>query len=158
MRHALFPLLALAVACSQPAPVNTDAALASLRQADSAYTRAGAAKDRAAFVGAYATDGVIYPPEAPTVSGADAIGKFVDGFLADPAFVVVFRPIDIQVSADGTMGYTLNSGDLTYTGPDKKPITEHVRDFHVWRRQADGSWKLSIDIWNPEPPAAGAEK
>ena len=55
------------------------------------------------------------------------------------------------------MGYTLNAADLSYTGPDGKPLTEHLRDFHLWRKQPDGSWKLSIDIWNAEPPAAPAK-
>lgn len=153
----LVSLLAFEVACNTPAPVNSDAALASLRRADSTYTRAGLAKDRATFVSLYAPDAVMFPPGAPTVSGTDAIGTFIDGFLKDPAFAGAFRPVDVQVSIDGTMGYTLNAADLTYTGPDGKPLTEHLRDFHVWRRTSDGTWKLAIDIWNAEPPPAAAK-
>jgi ketosteroid isomerase-like protein len=96
----------------------------------------------------------MYPPAEPTVTGADAIGTYVDGFFSDTAFAVVFRPMDIQVSDDGTLGYTLNSADLSFTGPDGRLVTEHIRDFHVWRRQADGSWRLAIDIWNIEPASA----
>jgi len=87
------------------------------------------------------------------VSGMPAIREFVAGFIADPAFAVTFRPISLEVSQDGTMGYTLSSGELTYTGPEGTPVTERLRDFHVWRKQADGSWKIAVDIWNAEPPA-----
>lgn len=30
-----------------------------------------------------------------------------------------------------------------------------VRDFHVWKKQADGSWKVAVDIWNSGLPAGG---
>ena len=87
----------LAVACAPPPAVDTDAARTALRQADSAYTRAGAAKDRAAFVGLYAPDAVMYPPAAAAVTGRDAIGSFVDGFLRDAAFAAAFRPLVVDV-------------------------------------------------------------
>lgn len=154
---SLFAGACCLAACARPAPNDPAAARASLRQADSAYAQAGAAKDRDAFVGLYASDAVMYPPAEPTVTGVDAIGKFVDGFLRDTAFAAVFRPLDVQVSADGTMGHTLNSGELTYTGPDGKLVTEHIRDFHVWRREAGGSWRLTIDIWNAEPATVTAK-
>jgi uncharacterized protein (TIGR02246 family) len=151
-------LLLLISACAKPAaaPPNTDEARASLRQADSAYSAAGHAKDRAAFVAAYTADAMMYPPGAATLSGREAIDKFLEGVFADSAFSATFRPLDVQVSTDGTMGYTLNEADLTSTGPDKKITTERVRDFHVWKREADGSWKLGIDIWNIGPAAAAA--
>ena len=144
-------------ACATPPAPDTEGARAALRQADSAYARTGAAKDRAAFVGLYAADAVMYPPAAETVTGVEAIGKFLDAFLADSAFAGVFHPMSVDVSTDGTMGYTLNAAELSYTGPDGKPLTEHLRDFHVWRREANGEWKLLIDIWNAEPPAAPAK-
>jgi len=99
----------------------------------------------------------MYPPGEATVTGVDAIGKYVDGFLKDSAFSAVFNPVAVDVSTDGTMGYTLNAADLSFTGPQGKPVTEHLRDFHVWRKQADGSWKLLIDIWNAQPASTPAK-
>jgi ketosteroid isomerase-like protein len=32
---------------------------------------------------------------------------------------------------------------------------QRLRDVHLWRKQADGSWKVVVDVWNMEPaPAA----
>jgi uncharacterized protein (TIGR02246 family) len=148
---------ALAACTSQPA-VDIEAARAALRDADSRYSQAAVGKDRAAFVAFYAPDAVMYPPGEATVSGLDGIGKLADTFWRDPAFAGSFRPIAVEVANDGTMGYTLNAAELTVTGPDGKPTTERLRDFHIWRRQPDGSWKLTVDIWNAEPSAAGAAK
>lgn len=162
MRRDLSQLAAvvcsLTVACARPPAVDTEAARTALRQADSAYSRAGTSKDRAAVVAMYAPDAVMYPPAEATASGPDAIGKVADAFVKDPAFTAVFKPVSVEVSTDGTMGYTLNMADWTFTGPNGKPVTEHARDFHVWRKQADGSWKLAIDIWNDLPPATPASK
>jgi len=145
-------------ACASQAVVDIEAARAALRDADSRYSKAVVGKDRAALVASYAADAVVYPHGEATVTGLDGIGNMADTFWRDPAFAASFRPIAVEVAADGTMGYTLNAADLTITGPDGKPTTERLRDFHVWRRQPDGSWKLAVDIWNAEPPATGAAK
>jgi len=144
--------LATVLACAPaPAPpVDTGAALAALREADAAYSRAGVARDLEAFMAAYTTDAVAYPPNEATVSGADAIRGYIGRFFQDTAFSITFQPVSAEISTDGTMGYTLNTGDLRATGPDGKPMAERMRDFHVWRKQADGSWKLALDIWNVE--------
>lgn len=141
-------------ACAKPPVVDTEGARTALRQADSAYSRAGVAKDRATFVALYAPDAVMYPPGEETVTGIDAIGKFLDGPFADTSFTAVFHPMTVDVSTDGTLGYTLNAAQLSSRATDGKRTTERARDFHVWRKQPDGSWKLVIDIWNAEPPAA----
>jgi hypothetical protein len=55
----------------------------------------------------------------------------MDAFLKDSAFAAVFNPVAVDVSTDGTMGYTLNAADMSFTGPKGKPVTEHFRDLHV---------------------------
>ena len=137
---------------------NSEAARASLRQADSAYTRAGVSKDRNALIALYAPDAVMYPTGEATATGVAAIGKFADDALKDPKFSIAFKPISVEVSSDGTMGYTLNDADVTATGPNGKPMTQHIRDFHVWRKQPDGTWKLAVDISSEQPPASPAKK
>jgi ketosteroid isomerase-like protein len=110
-------------------------------------------KDRAAFEAFYSADAVMYPPGDATITGLDGIGKLAAAFWADPAFAGTFTPVNVEVSVDGSMGFTLNTAALTSTGPNKKPVTERIRDFHVWRRAPDGAWKLVVDIWNAEPAA-----
>jgi ketosteroid isomerase-like protein len=154
------PFLLSLIGCApQAAAPDLEQARASLREADALYGKAGSTKSQADFVAFYATDAVVYPPGAAAVSGLPAISAFLDGFFKDPAFAANFQPAVVDVSADGSMGTTLSIADITITGPDGKPATEHIRDFHVWRRQQDGSWKLWVDIWNAEPvPAAAPPK
>lgn len=158
-RFLVVLFLAPLIGCArQPAP-DLEEARASLRDADALYGKAGMAKNQADFLAFYASDAVAYPPGAGTVSGHAAISAFLDAVFKDTAFAATFQPAAVDVSADGSMGTTLAIADITTTGPDGKPVTEHVRDFHVWRRQPDGSWKLTVDIWNAQPsPAANSPK
>jgi uncharacterized protein (TIGR02246 family) len=124
------------------------------------YGEAVAAQDKDAFLAFYASDAVMYPPGAASLTGLPAIGEFVGAAFGDAAFEGNLDPPTVEVSADGTLGTTFGTGEITLTGPDGKPVTERIRDLHVWRRQADGSWKLAIDVWNaePEPAAQPMEK
>lgn len=149
--------LVWASACQPPAAApDTAAALDALREADRQYSETGGAKNRDAFLAFYAADAAVYPPGSDMLSGPEGMGTMYDQILADPAFALSFGTPTVEVSADGAMGYTVNTGQLTLTGPDGSAMTESFRDLHVWERQADGSWKLIVDMWNHGAPPEGA--
>jgi len=62
-----------------------------------------------------------------------------------------FHPLVVEVSESGDMGYSLNSVEFGFPDEDGNTITAVSRDFHLWRKQEDGSWKVIVDIWNDEP-------
>lgn len=99
----------------------------------------------------YEPGATMYPPAQAAARGTEAIRGLIDAFLRDPAFAITFTPVAVDVSTDGEMGYTLNTAVITATGLDGKPATERIRDFQLWRKQADGSWKIVVDLWNDEP-------
>ena len=147
-----FALGIATAACNRQAPpMDLEAARASLRAADAAYTEAALSKNLDAFMAMYEPSAAMYPPGEATAQGTEAIRAVANAFIQDPAFAATFTPGTVDVSPSGDMGYTLNDATLTFTGPDGKPATERSRDFHVWRRQADASWKVVVDIWNAEP-------
>lgn len=153
-RLPLFALAAIfAAACNTPQPVDLEAARASLRETSANYAKAMNGRDAAAFAAFYASDAAMYPPGEATQSGLDAIRKYVEPFVADSAFSGKVTPVSVEVSADGTLGWTLDITELTFTGPDKKVTTERFRDFHTWRKAADGTWKLVVDMWNADATA-----
>lgn len=145
--------LPFALACVPS--VDLEAEREALRRADSAYTQAAATKDVDAWAGMYAQNANLYPPDDSTVSGSEAIRAYGAAFTAMEGFSATFHPLALEVGGGGDMGYTLSHFVITYTGPDGQPVTEQGRDLHVWRKQADGTWKIVIDIWNSDQPAAG---
>jgi len=56
----------------------------------------------------------------------------------------------------GDLGYTYAELQVDLDGPDGEPIAEVLRDFHVWAKDADGAWRVVVDIWNsPDPLPRG---
>jgi uncharacterized protein (TIGR02246 family) len=66
----------------------------------------------------------------------------------------VTRPIKVSVITvkiwlDGDTAYETGKYKYEYTEKDK-PTTEEGRYVTMWKRQGDGSWKLSMDMAVPE--------
>jgi ketosteroid isomerase-like protein len=69
-------------------------------------------------------------------------------FYQDPKFRnydLSWTPGFVDVSNDGTLGYSYGKYVLKITQPDGE-ITEYTGVFHtVWKRQLDGTWKY---VWD----------
>jgi ketosteroid isomerase-like protein len=125
---------------------------ATLRAAAQAYHDAATVMDIDAVAALYAADAAVYAPDTPTIQDPDGVAAFLAGFAAAPGIQVDFDLVEVVVSADADMGYTMGLGEITMDGPDGEPLLESVRDFHVWRKDVDGTWKLVVDIWNSPVP------
>jgi ketosteroid isomerase-like protein len=150
---SLVPTL-LAAACAAPAPRAPDleAELTALRAAATAYYAAASAKDPAGVVALYDRDAVMVPPNADLVEGLEGVQGYRFGFISTPGVELRFEILRAEVSASADMGWTLALGDITINRPDGSVDSDLVRDFHVWKKQTDGSWKVVADIWNSGIP------
>ena len=144
----------LAAGCAPP-PVDREAELAALRQAATAYHDAASAKDAARVVALYDEGAVMVPPNADLVEGLQGVRGYRFGFITTPGIELRFEIVHAEVSASGDMAWTLAIGEITIHRPEGPPGSDRVRDFHVWKKQADGSWKVAVDIWNSGRPAGG---
>ena len=63
----------------------------------------------------------------------------------NPAFQLVWSPSKVDVSQDGTLGYTWGRFDLTTHGKDGKAAVDTGIYLTIWRRDSDGVWKIAFD-------------
>lgn len=151
--------LIIAACAQQPAPQPTAtpdtraADEAALRAAIEEWAAAARGKDAAKFVSFYAEDAVVMMEDSPDVSGLAGIREAIVGMMQDPAFALSFEPANVVVARSGDVAYETGPYSLTTTGPDKKPATESGHYVAVWRRQADGTWKVAVDAPISDPPA-----
>ena len=134
--------------CAPPPTVDADMELAALRDAATAYHAAASSKDADAVVGMYDQSVIMVPPNADLVEGLDGVQNYRFGFIETPGVELEFEIVRAEVSAAGDIGWTLAIGEITINQAEGPPGRDCVRDFHTWKKQADGSWKVVVDVWN----------
>jgi uncharacterized protein (TIGR02246 family) len=150
----LLSLVIAAVGAACSARVDVEAERQALRNASDEYSQAEAAMDAERLSSFYTEDAMMYPPAEPTMAGRENIHKYASAVMATPGLVMSSRNVETQVSLAGDLGYTVNILDVKMNDPQGNPINEQYRDIHFWKKGPDGKWRVVIDIWNLEPPAA----
>ena len=157
MRNTLvLTALVLLGACQQqaatpPAKADTQVASDAIGKLENAQIAAIKAKDPAGATALYGDDAVFITGSGKT-NGKEAIVTFFKGFLNDPHVTIDYKPGTKTFSDDGTLAYSTATYVESYTDPTtKKPTTVKGTNLSVWRRQADGSWKLVGDA-NADSP------
>ncbi|HLF63879.1 MAG TPA: SgcJ/EcaC family oxidoreductase [Saprospiraceae bacterium] len=94
---------------------------------------------------------VMSPPGQPPMKGKEAIRAMVEGMSKIPGFKISWEPLSVFVSQSGDMAYLIEQNQVTFNDSLGNAITEYNKDVTVWRKEADGSWKNVIDMWNATP-------
>ncbi len=112
--------------------------------------------DYAAVAGMYSSSAQLFPPNAPVVSGHDAIQgawkSFIDGG---------FKGLELSTSEVEAVGdHADEEGTYRLVGPDGQTTADSGKYMVIWKKE-NGQWFLHRDIWNsssppPPPPAAPA--
>lgn len=124
-------------AALRPAPVNLTAARDQVRAAETAFAAAFRDRDKARFFALVADDAVFLGPQK-TLRGRAQVVETWSRFFADAAPPFSWHPERVEVSGDGAIGLS--------TGPVLDPTGKQISVYSsVWRRQADGSWKVAFD-------------
>lgn len=155
----LVSVVAIAACAAPPATESPDtraADEAALRARIVAWNAASEAKDAAEFVTVYADDAVLMLEDAPDLRGIDTLREGVAGLMQDPNFALSFAADDVVVARSGDMAYETGTYSMTGSDADGQPVTESGHYVVVWRKEADGTWKVVVDAPLSDPPADGA--
>jgi ketosteroid isomerase-like protein len=107
----------------------------------------------AGFAAWFAEDGVtLGNGEAPVV-GKVAIAKSANWSPKD--YQLTWTPTDAVMGPSGDMGYTWGHFEGHSKDANGNPVVTTGRYMTIWRKQADGSWRVMLDAGANEPVAAG---
>ncbi|HUX44276.1 MAG TPA: nuclear transport factor 2 family protein [Terracidiphilus sp.] len=107
----------------------------------------------AAFAKWSADDAVLLGNGKAPVVGKVAIARAAAWSPKD--YQLTWTPTDAVMSPVGDMGYTWGHYEGHSKDASGNPVTTSGRYITVWRKQADGTWKLVLDAGANEPAAAG---
>jgi uncharacterized protein (TIGR02246 family) len=104
------------------------------------YVQATNSGDAEALAQLYEDDAVLLPPDHQPVEGRAAIGEFWRQGTDEGLEVTTLR-----LDVDGGIGYLVAQYTLPET--DEEPA-DSGKTVMCLKRQRDGSWKVTADIWN----------
>lgn len=108
-------------------------------------------RDADRFLSYFAPDASIYVTGMPVVTGTAAIRQMYTEMSSGPGFALSFEPSKAEVAASGDIGYTTGTYNSAMAG-----VKETGKYVTAWKKQADGQWKVTEDIFNADAaPAAG---
>ena len=135
------------------APAGADAALEAVKNAiakgNAQWSEGWAKRDSALVASLFAEDGVQLSGTGKIIKGPAAIAERqkVGMMGADPGVKVTVTTMNVWL--DGDTAYETGRYKYEYTEKGKPGIDEG-RYVTTWKRQKDGSWKLTMDVGLPK--------
>lgn len=120
---------------------------AQIDAANAHYGPAVFAHNAAAIAGDYSKDGVFVPPAGAPIRGRDAIRAFyAERFAKMRGGLVSIKCATKSLQYDGTAA--LEQGTCTFVSraPGGKLATRTGKYLTVWRKDADGRWRIAVDL------------
>jgi ketosteroid isomerase-like protein len=143
------PALVFATTLALPVAAAAADAKAELLAAERQFAEAAAAHGAAGWLAWFAEGAAIFPADAGIVVGLSAVRAYYAKTDFSPAGLT-WTPAFADVSASGELGYTYGTWHWQGLGADGGPATHSGKYVTIWRRQADGSWKVVADIGNSD--------
>ena len=122
-----------------------------VRDADEQWSKVAAAKDLDKTVSFYADDGVVLPPNQAAVTTKDGIRNLWKGFL-DSLTDISWKTNRVETAKSGDMAYLIGTYEMTM----KDGTKDKGKYCEVWKKQADGKWKVSAEMFSSDLPMPGA--
>lgn len=135
-----------------PGDAASSDAAAALRTADSSLQLAVTARDAERTAAFYADDAVMLPVAEPMVEGRTAIREEWRHVFAIPGYASSISLEAAVASPDGILGYTRGTYQSPMLGLDGQQVVERGKWVSVWKRDAEGRWRIVVDIYNTDSP------
>jgi ketosteroid isomerase-like protein len=123
-----------------------------LRDLDDQWSKAAGAKDVDKTVSYYSEDAVVMPPNAASATTKEAIRALWKDLLTDAN--ISWKTKKVEVAQSGDLAFSSGAYEVTLNDPTGKPVNDRGKFLEVWKKQADGKWKCTMDIWNSDLPAS----
>ena len=163
LHHRSFARVALLLsvaACAQTAkapetpetPVDVDALKSSIQAREKEWSAAFLARNASGIASLYTDDAVqLQPVSSDDRKGRDAITTATQAQFDTLTTVATREDVTEEVIPAGP--YVLEVGSYAFTGTSKanKPVSGSGRYLVVWRKDADGQWRLLRDIGSEAP-------
>ena len=120
---------------------------AEIRTAERALEAALESPDPTAWVYAYTEDAVFVAPGAPAVQGRQALLEMARAM--QPLSSVSIKPL--RTEGSGNLAYVYGLASWVSGRPPNVGAGVNLRLVIVWRKEADGQWRVAQEMLNAGP-------
>lgn len=120
---------------------------AEIRAAERALEQALQSPDPTAWVYSYTEDAVFVAPGAPAVQGRAALLRMARAMA--PLSSVSIQPV--RTEGSGGLATVYAHASWVSGRPPEAGSAEKVRGIMVWRKEADGQWRVAQELLNADP-------
>jgi ketosteroid isomerase-like protein len=128
---------------------------AALLKADRAFAQATAERRLEGFASFLEEDVTTIRPNSPVLKGKIALVERWTALLRDPASTITWKPLRAVISSSGDLGFTVGSYEVTKDNGHGRQAAGSGKYVTIWRKQPDGSWKVTFDSGVQDTPPAG---
>ena len=119
---------------------------AAIEKAIAVWEKAAYAKDVAALASLYTEDATLLPPASVPIKGRKNIQQYWQGFFDAGASDAKLRVV--EVASFGDMAYEIGAFEANLPVPQGGTARTQGKYVVIWKRQADGSVKLHVDMFS----------
>jgi ketosteroid isomerase-like protein len=145
---ACLVLLLITSACTPP-PDTRAADEAAIRDADAQWSKTAGAGDLDGTVAYYTEDASVLAPNAPIASDKQSIRGAWASLLGSGASIS-WQATKVEVARSGDLAYIQGTYKLTSKQDEQVNLVDRGKFVEVWKKQADGKWKVVTDIFNSD--------
>lgn len=100
----------------------------------------------------FTEDARVLAPDLPMAEGWEASRAVFARLEALPGYSLEYSPSLAEVGSAADLGYTLGTYRMTLPDGDGGLVEIRGKYLSLWRRQADGRWKIAVDVFNADGP------
>ena len=146
-------LMTALVACQAASPGSSTDEEAAVRRGTQRFLEAHRAKDWPGVAAAYTEDAVLLPPNAPAVKGRDEIRRWFEANEQNTSIDLEIAEIEVR----GDLAYVWGLSTVTIEEPGAEAIVFSGKYLDIRRKQPDGTWLVSVDMFSPSEELAGSD-
>jgi len=125
----------------------------SIEESSAKYSQAIREGNLAGVVDGYTVDATMIPPDGEIVKGKQAIEEMYTKLFQMGMKDITFTTI--EVGGSGDTAYEIGKTKVRIQPEGQAAMIDSTKYLVIWKRQADGTWKVHADIWNFSAPMAG---
>lgn len=158
MKHVITVMFVLCfllvqLSCSKPETFDVVQARKSIEEACAKCSEAIRQSNVAGVVDVYTVDATLVPPDGEILKGKQAIEELYRKFFQMGMKDIVFTTI--EVGGSGDTAYEIGKTKVRIQPEGQAAMIDSTKYLVIWKRQADATWKVHVDIWNVSALMAG---